>query len=87
MVLAVPVSTDTTAATNKALPTAVEYGGVSYTTDTAAYRLAKFRAELGNYVEKDSAIFYYLFTELFLMVDSRAKNMFPSFLGEEANIT
>ena len=77
------VSTDTTAATDAALPAAVEYGGVSYTKDTAAYRLAKFRAELGNYVEMDSAIFYYLFTELFLMVDSRAKNMFPSFIGGE----
>lgn len=81
------VSTDTTAATNATLPAAVEYGGVSYTKDTAAYRLAKFRAELGNYVEKDSAIFYYLFTELFLMVDSRAKNMFPSFLGGEVSTT
>lgn len=77
------VSTDTTAATNAALPQAVEYGGVSYTTDTAAYRLAKFRAELSKYVEIDSAIFYYLFTELFLMVDSRAKNMFPSPMGGE----
>lgn len=77
------VSTDTTAATDTALPGAVEYGGVSYTTDSAAYRLAKFRAELSKYVEIDSAIFYYLFTELFLMVDSRAKNMFPSFMGKE----
>lgn len=79
------VSTDTTAATNAALPAAVEYSGVSYTTDTAAYRLAKFRAELSKYVELDSAVFYYLFTELFLMVDSRAKNMFPSFIGEGAD--
>lgn len=77
------VSTDTTAATNAALPSVVEYGGVSYTADTAAYRLAKFRAELSEYVEQDSAIFYYLFTELFLMVDSRAKNMFPSPMGGE----
>lgn len=54
---------------------------VTFTEDTAAYRKAKFRAELGDYVELDSALFYYLFTELFLMVDSRAKNMFPSFMG------
>ena len=55
----------------------------TYTTDSAAYRKARFRAELGNYVELDSALFYYLFTELFLMVDSRAKNMFPSFIGTD----
>ena len=56
---------------------------VTYTKDTAAYRKAKFRAELSDYVELDSALFYYtyLITELFLMVDSRAKNMFPSFIG------
>ena len=54
---------------------------VTYTSDTAEYRLAKFRNELENYVELDSALFYYLFTELFLMVDSRAKNAFPSFIG------
>jgi hypothetical protein len=58
---------------------------VTYTNDTAAYRLAKFRAEIGNYVEMDSMLFYYLFTELFLMVDSRAKNMFPSFMGAAIN--
>lgn len=54
---------------------------ITYTTDTAAYRLAKFKAHVWDYVEKDSAIFYYIFTELFLMADSRAKNMFPSFNG------
>lgn len=77
-------STDTTAATGEALPDTVIYDGVSYTTDTAVYRLAKFRAELANYAETQSALFYYLFTELFLMVDNRAKNTFPSFIGEEA---
>ena len=81
------VSTDTTAATEIALPTPVTYGtgddAVTYSIDSADYRLAKFKAEIGNYVEIDSMLFYYLFTELFLMVDSRAKNMFPSFMGEE----
>ena len=78
-------STDPTQATGDELPEPVTIadGGTSttYTNDTAAYRKAKFRAELSDYVELDSALFYYLFTELFLMVDSRAKNMFPSFIG------
>lgn len=75
------VTTDRTQATNETLDEPVTYAGVEYTTDSADYRLAKFKAEVGDYVEMDSAIFYYLFTELFLMVDSRAKNMFPSFAG------
>ena len=77
------VQTDTERATNESLPEAVTYDGVEYSTDSSAYRLAKFKAEIGNYVELQSAEFYYLFTELFLMVDSRAKNMFPSFMGTE----
>lgn len=77
--------TDTEAATNNSLAQSVTYDGVTYTTDSAAYRLAKFKAEIGDYVEIDSMLFYYLFTELFLMVDSRSKNMFPSFIGEEVN--
>lgn len=56
---------------------------VTYTTDTADYRLAKFRAEFGNYAEIDSFIFYYVFTEHFLMVDSRAKNLFIGFSGSD----
>lgn len=79
------VSTDTDAATNDALDSSVTYGGVTYTNDTAEYRLAKFKAEAGNYMEINSALFYYLFTELFLMVDSRAKNAFPSFIGSTIN--
>lgn len=75
------VSTDRTQATGNALPATVTYNGVTYTSDTAEYRLAKFKAEIGDYTELQSAMFYYLFTELFLMVDSRAKNAFPSFMG------
>jgi hypothetical protein len=82
-------STDTAAATGDELPEPVTYGTgddeVTYTNDTADYRLAKFKYEAGNYMEIDSAIFYYLFTELFLMVDSRAKNAFPSFMGGTIN--
>ena len=81
------VSVDPEQATGEALETPVTIvdgeKSTTYTNDTAAYRKAKFRAELSNFVELDSALFYYLFTELFLMVDSRAKNMFPSFIGTE----
>ena len=41
-------------------------------------RLNKFKTEFDNYFDRDSTFFYYLFTEMFLMVDSRAKNAFPS---------
>lgn len=51
------------------------YGGV-YTVDNSAYRLAKFNYEFTDYFDKTDTIWYYLFTELFLMIDSRAKNMF-----------
>lgn len=79
------VSTDPDQATNAGLPDSVTYGETTYTNDTAEYRLAKFKAEAGNYMEMQSALFYYLFTELFLMVDSRAKNAFPSFIGGEVS--
>lgn len=79
------VSTDQEAATGATLDTPVTYGGVEYTVDTSAYRLAKFRAELPDHIEVQSACFYYLFTELFLMVDSRAKNMFPTIFGGDSN--
>ena len=80
------VSTDRTQATGDTLPESVTYGGVTYTSDTADYRLAKFNAEVGDYIELDSFVFYYIFTELFLMVDSRAKNLFIGFHGSECSI-
>lgn len=55
---------------------------ITFTKDTAAYRLTKFRAEFDSYFQRESALFYYLFTELFLMIDSRAKNMFIGFRGD-----
>ena len=77
------VSTDPDQATNVNLASSVTYDGVTYTKDTSDYRLAKFKAEVSDYCELESALFYYLFTEAFLMVDSRAKNAFPSFVGSE----
>ena len=47
-----------------------------YTTDTAEYRLAKFKSEFKDYFELEAMTFFYIFTEVFLMVDNRAKNMF-----------
>ena len=54
-----------------------------YREDSATYRLAKFKHELKDYMELDSVIFFYLFTELFLMVDNRAKNAFPTKMGSD----
>mgnify|MGYP002520748945 CR=1 FL=1 len=54
--------------------------GLSESEKTA--RLTKFKNEFTNYFDKDSTFFYYLFTEMFLMVDSRAKNAFPSIFTE-----
>lgn len=68
-------------ATGNDLDEAIIYDGVTYTQDTAEYRLAKFRAEFPTYAELNSFLFYYIFTELFLMVDSRAKNLFIGFNG------
>lgn len=72
------VSTDQTQATGDLLSESVTYEYVEYTHDTAEYRLAKFKAEAPDWFEMNSLIFSYVFTELFLLVDSRAKNNFPT---------
>lgn len=75
-------STDRTAAAGNALPESyTDYAGTVHTVDNAAYRLAKFRTELTAHFNLNSSLFYYLFTELFLMVDSRAKNAFPTYFA------
>lgn len=43
-----------------------------------AARLQKFKDEFEDHFILDPMIFYYVFTEVFLMVDSRAKNFFPT---------
>ena len=48
------------------------------TEEEKAARLQKFKDEFGNYCNVDAMIFNYIFTEMFLMVDSRAKNAFPT---------
>jgi hypothetical protein len=72
------VSTNAEAATNEALNPAVTYDGVEYTTDSAEYRLAKFKAELSSHANVDAMVYYYVITELFLCIDQREKNAFPT---------
>ena len=77
------VSTDRRQATNAALMAPVTYGGVTYEYDNEDYRLAKFTHEFKDYAIVDAFIFYYIFTETFHLMDSRAKNMFlTTFDGE-----
>ena len=71
-------STDTAQATDAALSAPVTYGGVEYVTDTAEYRLAKFTAELADHANVDALVFYYVITDLFLCIDQREKNAFPT---------
>lgn len=70
------VSTNTDGVTNLALSAAVTYEGTSYTTDSREYRLAKYKAEAGNYMEMDSILFQHLLTLTYTLPDNRAKNMF-----------
>ena len=79
-------STNRETATGNALSSPVTLGGVTYTNDTADYRLAKFKAHVWDYAEKKSFLFYYLFTDWFCMMDSRAKNQFPMEAGSEMTI-
>ena len=79
------VSTDRDQATGDALSSPVTYDGVQYTHDSPEYRLAKFKNEFGRYAEIQSFIFYYVYTELFLMIDSRAKNLFIGFTGSDTD--
>ena len=48
-----------------------------------AERVEKFKSEFADWFNKDAMIFNYLFTELFLMVDNRAKNAFPTRYDED----
>ena len=57
-------STDTTAA--------------GLTESDKAARLAKFKNEIADWADVEDAIFYYLFTLIFLCIDQREKNAFPT---------
>lgn len=84
------ISTDPDQATGTQLPEPQYHpdyikGGLdrTFTHDTAEYRLSKFKDEFEQHFVLDAMLFYYLFTEVFLLMDSRAKNMFlTTFDGE-----
>ena len=48
------------------------------TEEEKAERLAKFKSEFADWCNVDAMLFNYIFTEMFLMVDNRAKNAFPT---------
>lgn len=71
------VSTYQDAATGNTLSeTYTGVDGDTYTKDTAAYRLAKFKKEFTDYFDMDFALVYYTYGLLGMYVDSFAKNLF-----------
>lgn len=46
-----------------------------YYYDSKEYRLYKFANEFDDHMHRDFTLFYYILTELLIMMDSRAKNM------------
>lgn len=46
-------------------------------------RLAKFKDEFKEWCNVDAMLFNYIFTEMFLMTDNRAKNVFPTRYDED----
>lgn len=69
-------------ATGNALASPVTYDGVQYTTDTAAYRLAKFKDGFPDLYDMDNATFFYVFTLVCLLADDRQKNEFLTYWHE-----
>lgn len=73
------VSCDADAAPNTVFGTAKVINGQTYTTDSAEYRKAKFKAEAGDHMHLDSFLYHFLVTLEFSQVDNRAKNVFISY--------
>ena len=73
------VSTNMAAATNDTLSPSVTYDNVEYTTDSAEYRLAKFKNEVGNYFALTSLLYHFLYLEFFAALDNVSKNTFYSY--------
>lgn len=61
------------------LAQSVTYNGTTYTKDNPAYRKAKFKNEASQYLKVDSAIFYFIFCQWIIGMDSMDKNMSIAF--------
>lgn len=61
------------------LSQSVSYNGTTFTKDTPAYRRAKFKNEASTYLKIDSAIFYFIFCQWIIGMDSMDKNMSIAF--------
>ena len=70
--------TDYTAATNEALSPSQTVNGQVFTTDSAAYRKARWKAEAPSIFDMDTLYWHHNITLFFLLRDNRAKNMFWS---------
>lgn len=68
-------STNSLKATNELLPEPIVYDDITYTNDTAEYRLAKFTKEFDKHFDKEYCEIYFIMTELLLCYDSRGKNL------------
>lgn len=88
------LSTNPDTATNVAFSNPVDFGEldslgnhITYAADDSAYRIAKFKNECGLHFNKNFLLTYYVITELFAMVDQRAKNQFLTTWGPEPGST
>lgn len=69
----------------RTLETAVTYNGVRYTKDTPSYRKARFVNTHQDYLNKVDAIFYFIFNQFIIGMDSFDKNMSIAFDDIELN--
>lgn len=79
-------STDSLQATNEDLPEDkyLTADGVTYTTDSAEYRIAKFAREFDQWFDQEYCAIYFIMTEMLLLYDSRGKNMMLASWGPKA---
>lgn len=67
------------------LPEPVTYGTTTFRYDSPEYRIARFRAEAEKWLDKPSAMFYFIFFMGMLGVDSFDKNMTVALTKDTSN--